>query len=318
MATVIRTRNRETQRLPEIFFRIFPPALYSALIELCDRGVQIDEVRLRTGKCVSVTSQNKNIMLNCVLDRACMDTVFAEICDSSLYAHADTINCGYVTLSGGVRVGIVGRAAVADGRVMGVYDASALCFRLPRRIPRVGAPVCKLLEELAGEGGVLVYSPPGHGKTTLLRAVAAKMASGASPWRVVVIDSRGELGFALEDSFLCIDVMTGYPRSLGLEIAARSMNAQLIVCDEIGDTEEARAIIAVQNCGVPLLATAHASSVGGLLRRTGLRALHDARVFGAYVGIRRRMEEGDYVYTVTGYEEADSYIQNSGSGNACR
>ena len=114
-----------------------------------------------------------------------------------------------------------------------------------------------------------------------------------------------------------MDVLSGYPRALGIEIAARSMNAQLIVCDEIGDVSEAQAIVAAQNCGVPLLATAHGSSVEGLLRRTGIRILHDARVFGAYVGIRREAGERDYRYTFTSYGEADAILQDSRGGNSC-
>lgn len=299
MATFIKTRQREAQALPSVFFEIFPPRLYGALSELAARNIPIDEVRVRDGRCASVTSSDTNIRLDVILGRGEIDGIVAKICDNSLYAHADTINCGYLTLDGGIRVGIVGRASVSDGRVLGVYEISSLCFRIPRKIMRVGAPVVELLRRFEGGAGVLVYSPPAQGKTTLIRAVAAALASGDDPWRVAVIDSRGELGFALEDKGLCVDVLTGYPRPLGIEIAARTMNAQLIVCDEIGGAEEARAMIAAQNCGVPLLATAHASSLEGLLRRTGVRLLTDAHVFGAYVGITRRPEQRDYVYDIT-------------------
>ena len=317
MATIINPRERRSSGLPEVLFEILPPALYSELCSLAARGVAIDEVRLRTGRTASVTSGGRNISLPCVLTREQIDVIVDMMCDSSLYAHADTINCGYLTLRGGIRVGIVGRAAVSEGRVIGVYDVSSLCFRLPCRIRRVGAPVCRLLRRFEGERGVLVYSPPGHGKTTLLRSVAASVASGDAAWRVLVIDTRGELGYSLDDASLCLDVLTGYPKALGIEIAARSMNAQLIICDEIGDIAEAEAIIAAQNCGVPLLATAHASCLDGLLLRSGLRRLHDARVFGAYVGIRRRGNERDYTYTVHTYEEADKYFKSIGSGNNC-
>ena len=98
---------------------------------------------------------------------------------------------------------------------------------------------------------------------------------------------------------------------MGIEIAARTMNPQLMVCDEIGDNEEAQAIIAAQNCGVPLLASAHGDTVEGLLRRTAIMNLHMAGVFEFYVGIERRREGGEYRYTVTTAEEADVFLQNS-------
>lgn len=303
MATVIKMRTKRAQKLPSVFFEIFPIELCAKLLALADGGVPIDEVRIRSEREVSVTSCGRNLRVDHVTKRSEMDVMVDAICESSLYAHADTISNGYVTLSDGIRVGITGRASVDGEKIIGVYDVTSLSFRIPRRINRVGAPVCRLLRKNAPSRGVLIYSPPGQGKTTLLRSVTESMASGESPWRVLVIDSRGELGFALEGASLCLDVLYGYPRPIGIEIAARSMNAQLIVCDEIGTVAEAEAIIAAQNCGVPLLATAHAQSFEGLLRRTGIAMLHDVRIFGAYVGIERREGMTDYVYDVHEVEE---------------
>jgi stage III sporulation protein AA len=114
------------------------------------------------------------------------------------------------------------------------------------------------------------------------------LGGGDEPWRVAVVDSRGELGMGLEDPALTVDILTGYPRAKGVEIAARTMNPQLIVCDELGDPREAEAILALQNCGIPFLASAHAGSTEELLRREGLLRLHRGRVFGLYVGLRRQ------------------------------
>ena len=313
MATVIGQGRRERQKLPDIFLDIFPVALNLELERLANEGVPIDEVRLRSDKMVSVTSGGKNIPLGVSVGRGQMDSIVDILCDGSLYAHADTVNRGYVS-AGGIRVGIVGRAAVEDERVIGVYDVSSLCFRLPRKVRHVGAPVCRLLREFNGQKGVLVYSAPGQGKTTLLGSVCYALASGDEPWRLAVVDTRGELGLSLEGRELCVDLLTGYPRSVGLEIAARTMNAQLAVCDEIGSVAEAQAIIAAQNCGVPLLATAHADSVETLLRRSGILALHRARVFGAYVGISRCGNARDYAYDITSWEEANELLTDIGSG----
>lgn len=309
--------SRGGAALPEVLFRILPTDVCSALLSFLRSGAEIEEIRLRRGQLSTLTSGGGNIPLGAVVSAEEMGRIFEDVCGGSVYAHIDTVRKGYVTLDGGVRVGVVGRAATEGERVVGVYDISALSFRLPRRILRVGEPVCELLREQNGTGGVLVFSPPGEGKTTLLRSVIAKMAGGESPLRVVVIDTREELCAFLDSERLCVDVLTGYPRPLGIEIAARSMNAQLVVCDEIGEMDEARAIIAAQNCGVPLLATAHASDVSGLLRRSAICELHRAGVFGAYVGIERVRGRRDYEYSVTYREEADEFFEDTRSGACC-
>jgi stage III sporulation protein AA len=294
-----------------------PYFLVDEIRKIGDAHGRIEEIRLRCDRQASLTTARGNFLIRSVLDRETMDRVMIAMCDGSLYAHRDTIAKGYLTLEGGIRVGIGGRASVEEKRVIGVYDVSVLNIRIPCPLREVGAPVCRLLREQREGRGVLIYSPPGEGKTTLLRSVAAQMASGDRPLRVVLVDTRGELGYALEDRELCLDCLVGYPRALGIEIATRSLNAQLIVCDEIGEVKEAEAIVAAQNCGVPFLASTHADSPEGVLRRTGLRQLHRARIFGAYVGIRRRLD-GEFCYEVTDWEEADDFFQNCGGADARR
>ncbi len=299
---------------PSALDKFLPPRLVSELREL--RGSEkIEEIRLRAfGRC-SLTVSNGNIFLNTALTRQELGSTLARMCGNSLYAHKDTINNGYLTLEGGIRVGICGRAATADGNVLGVYDISALNIRLPSPIRSVGEPVCRLIKGMKQSSGVLVYSPPGVGKTTLLRSVAYNMSSGAEAWRVALIDTRGELGCFEEMRGVSMDILSGYPKGIGIEIAARTMNAQLMVCDEIGGEGEARSIISAQNCGVPLLASAHGDTVRGLLRRTEIYRLHKAGVFGVYVGIERLAGKVDYRYTVTTAGEADAFLQDSGSVN---
>lgn len=311
MAGVTDGRARRVWRMPQTLARILEPLLICELEELARRGVVIEEIRLRRDKRASVTHGGGNTVLGYVASAEVMDATVCELCEHSLYAHAETIRRGYVTISGGIRVGIVGRAATDSEGVTGVYEVSALCFRLPRRIERVGERVATLIRER--REGVLIYSPPGVGKTTLVRALISRLGDycyGEQAMRVAVVDTRGELDAYLDSRDACVDVLSGYPRGVGIEIAARTLNPELIVCDELCSHTEVASVLQAQNNGVPLLATAHAATLEGLLRRTGFRRLHEAGVFGSYVGISRGAGERDYGYDFTSWEEAERYIQN--------
>jgi stage III sporulation protein AA len=306
---------RTGTRLPSSVLALLPERLLSE-VEAARAGCgAIEELRLRCDRAAFLTTGRGSVRLETVLSRREIDELVLKLCDGSLYAHRESIAEGYLTLRDGVRVGICGRASIEGERVLGVYDISGLNFRFPTHRRGIGAPIVRLLRSLPCGQGVLVYAPPGEGKTTLLRSVAEELASGSAPRRVCVIDTRGELGAFLGDPSLSLDLLSGYPRALGIEIATRSMNAELILCDEIGEEKEASAILSAQNCGVPFVASAHAEDVRGLLRRGGIRRLHEARVFGAYVGIRRKRPGNELLTTVTDWESANDDLQNGGSAD---
>ena len=102
-----------------------------------------------------------------------------------------------------------------------------------------------------------------------------------------------------------VDVLHGYPRAKGIEIATRTLSPEVIFCDEIGSAEEARSILSAQNSGVPLIATAHAESRETLLRRPNIRLLYENGVFRYYIGLGRAPGSGRFVFDVFDSAKAD-------------
>ena len=152
--------------------------------------------------------------------------------------------------------------------------------------------------------------PPGCGKTTVLRDLARQLSSGVRGgrnFRVAVVDERGELaatccGCPQNDLGPCCDVLDGYPKGEGIRQAVRCLAPDVVICDEIGGTDDARAVMEGLNAGVAVIASAHASSLAELCARPYLRALLDTGAFRRAVMLAGRDAPGQ-VTAVYGEEE---------------
>lgn len=71
---------------------------------------------------------------------------------------------------------------------------SSLAIRIPRVFEGVAEPVLPELVEDGRPAGTLILSPPGGGKTTLLRDLVRLLSQGSAvcpPQRVALVDERG-------------------------------------------------------------------------------------------------------------------------------
>ena len=223
-----------------------PPSVVREIRRMADGQENFEqrlaEIRLRARHNASVTLDGRNILLPTVLDAEQVSATLGALCDGSVYAYDSSLAEGYLTAFG-FRVGVGGRAVTEGGRVTGLASPTSLCIRIPHRVLGAGSEAARLFYALGGRHGILVYSPPGVGKTTLLSDLARTLSQGARAVRVALIDTRGELYDPTSPSACQIDVLRGYPLGKGMEIATRTLAPEVILCDEIGSAEDAAAIL---------------------------------------------------------------------------
>lgn len=251
---------------------------------------RISEIRLRRDMISTITADGANVFIK--EDRctsAELAQTLAKLTEDSVHTFGESMKEGYISLDGGFRVGICGKVSVSGGKISGIYDISSICIRIPHAVKGVCDEVLSLCSYPLC--GAVIYSPPGVGKTTLIRELASRMSSGIAARRVAVIDTRGEIYLPEMFCDSIADMLTGYPRAVGIEIATRTLSPEVIICDEIGSRDEAEAILFAQSSGVPLIATAHASNFDELCRRPHIRTLCEAKIFRYAIGIARRKGE---------------------------
>ncbi|MBQ7485075.1 MAG: stage III sporulation protein AA [Oscillospiraceae bacterium] len=285
--------------------------LPSRLQRLTDRLSQeekasAEELRLRSGQALGVVLPDGEVSLGEGVTVTPED--LEQICDRvtgySRYLSSETVRQGYLTAEGGFRIGVCGTAVMRDGAVKDLRGISSLTIRISRACTDA---VQSLLPALYPENTVcstLILSPPGLGKTTLLRDLIRTLSNGCAalpPYRVAVADERGEIavmrdGQAQMDVGGHTDVLDGCPKALAIPMLLRSAAPHVIAVDEITVQEDLSAMFAAANCGVALLATVHAASRGELLEKPLFKRLLRMNVFKKAVVIR--MAEGRRVYDV--------------------
>ena len=202
---------------------------------------RIQEIRLRRGRRLSVTIFSKEYFVNdngrlmnnigdsVQVTTEDIETIYQRAFQNSLHSFHREIARGYITVSGGCRVGFCGTAVLDPARSYAVESV--------KNIGSSDEIYAKCFSDKPMS--LLIASPPSGGKTTVLRDLARKLGER---WRVALIDERNEFAATVagEPQNLIgamTDVFNSYNKYEGIMTAVKVMSPQILICDEIGSSE---------------------------------------------------------------------------------
>lgn len=246
---------------------ILPPVLRREA-EAIDRE-KLQELRLRINAPPEMILFGKSQWLSGKTSRDDLNFIINTASRYSPWSAATSAQ-GYLTAPGGHRIGICGEVVSRGGSVAGIREVNSLCIRIARDFHGIGKNAAGM------KGSILILGAPGWGKTTLLRDLIRQLSE--KEW-VSVVDERGELFPEGFERGKRTDVLTGCPKQEGMEMLLRTMGPSCIAVDEITAEADSMALLQAANCGVRLIATAHASSIQDFCGRRVYRPLIEHKVF---------------------------------------
>ena len=290
---------------------------------------KIEEIRLRNGCPLSLYMDGKDYFVTqksqlteeidkvYIINSEDISNSFQLITNHSVYAFSEDIRKGYITITGGHRVGIGGKVIYSNNGIEMINSISSLNIRIARQKKGISDKIIPfLLDKKNNAQNTLIISPPQCGKTTLLRDIIRNLSNGKKDsfrgFKISLIDERSEIaglynGTTQMDVGVRTDVLDGCLKSDGIMIVIRAMSPDIIAVDEIGSSEDIVAIHEALRTGIKLIATIHGDGLEDISHRMNLNSLIEERVFQRLIILDRSKGVGTIRHILDGNSFRDIY-----------
>ncbi|MCL2253560.1 MAG: stage III sporulation protein AA [Lachnospiraceae bacterium] len=292
----------------EEILNIFPGELRRRFSEAAKQAFDLQEIRLSVRQPVRIILKGKEFFIDLngkieaktekawFISEKEIEGILNYVCKSSLYAFEDEISQGFITVSGGHRIGLAGQAVQNnDGKIRNLKHIRFLNIRISHEI--IGAA-----DRIVGYVfdkkcfNTLIIAPPGCGKTTMLRDLVRQVSNGLKDeggLQVGIVDERSEIagsfmGIPQNDVGIRTFVMDACPKVQGMMMLIRSMAPQVVAVDEIGNADDLKAIAQILLSGSKILATIHGDSLNDLKKFETLSDYKMREMFERFIILHKK------------------------------
>ncbi len=294
-----------------------PKRICDALSELPEfQEGSVEEIRIRTGRPLEIIKKGSCYFSSYQASAEDAFHILNKIGNFSMYTLEEELRQGYITVSGGHRIGLAGKVILESGKVKAIRDVSSFNIRIARE--KLGAANQLLPYVYKGKWlHTMVIGPPHAGKTTLLRDLARLVSTGEQklgikPVKTGIVDERSEIAGCVHGIPQLtlgprVDILDACPKAAGMMMMIRSMSPEVLIVDEIGKSEETSAIIEAANAGITLMMTTHGNSLAEITKRPSLIPIIEAGIFQRYITMSGKSGPG----TITAIEDAYGQVISS-------
>jgi stage III sporulation protein AA len=270
---------------------------------------EIEEIRIRINRQIEISMNGRIIFLPYVIQQEDAFHLMNKISHFSIYAIEEELRRGYITVSGGHRIGLAGKVILEEGKVKAIRDVSSFNIRIAKeKIGIAGGIIPFVFRD--GWMHTMIIGPPQTGKTTLLRDIARVISTGESKKaiqaaKVGIVDERSEIAGCVNGVPNLtfgnrIDVLDACPKAEGMMMMIRSMSPDVLIVDEIGRKEDAEAILEAVHAGIKLMMTIHGNSLDDIKKRPSLREILDQDIFQRFIVLSRQKGPGTIAHIFDG------------------